>query len=40
MLPSDELRDFQVAQWDRIHLPIQKVQEMQVWSLVWEDILE
>ena len=30
----------QVAQWLRIHLPVQKMQEMQVRSLGWEDALE
>ena len=28
------------AQWLRIHLPMQEIQEMQVWSLGWEDSLE
>ena len=26
-----------MAQWERIHLPMQ---EMKVWSLCWEDLLE
>jgi len=30
----------QVAQWLRIRLPMQKMQEMQVRSLGWEDALE
>ena len=30
----------QTAQWYRIRLPRQEPQEMQVWSLVWEDPLE
>ena len=40
MLPSNELRAFQVVQWDRIHLPVQEMQEAQVWPLGWEDALE
>ena len=28
------------AQWLRINLPMQETQEMQVWSLGWEDLLE
>ena len=31
---------FQVAQWWRTHLPMQETQEMQVWSLGWEEPLE
>ena len=30
----------QVGQWQRIHLPMQETQEMQVLSLGWEDALE
>ena len=30
----------QVAQWERIRLPIQQTQEMQVRPLGWEDPLE
>ena len=30
----------QVAQWERTHLPMQEIKEMQVWSLGWEDPLE
>ena len=30
----------QVAQWQRICLPMQKTQEIQVWSLDQEDLLE
>ena len=30
----------QVAQWWRIHLPMQEIPEMQVWSLGGEDLLE
>ena len=30
----------QVAQWERIRLPIQQTQEMQVRPLGWEDSLE
>ena len=30
----------QVAQWQRICLPIQEIQEIQVWSLGWEELLE
>ena len=30
----------QVGQWQRIHLPMQETQEMQVLSLGWEDPLE
>ena len=31
---------FPVAQWWRIHLPMQETEEAQVWSLGWEDPLE
>ena len=31
---------FQVAQWERICLPMQEMQETQVWSLAREDALE
>ena len=30
----------QVAQWQRIHLPVQDMQETWVHSLGWEDALE
>ena len=30
----------QVAQWERIHLPVQEMQETQVRSLGWEDPLQ
>ena len=30
----------QVAQWWRIHLPMQQTQEMRIWSLGQEDSLE
>ena len=30
----------QVAAWQRICLPMKKIQETWVWSLGWEDILE
>ena len=30
----------QVAQWYRVHLPIQEMQETQVQSLGWKDPLE
>ena len=30
----------QVAQWWKICLPMQEMQEMRVWSLGWEDPLE
>ena len=33
-------RASQVAQWQRIHLPVQEVQETRVQSLGWEDPLE
>ena len=31
---------FQVAQWEKIHLPMQEIQEMQVQSLGQEDPLQ
>ena len=31
---------FQVAQWEKIHLPMQEIQEMQVRSLGQEDPLQ
>ena len=30
----------QVAQWQRIHLPMQETQKTRVGSLAWEDPLE
>ena len=30
----------QVAQWQKIHLPMQEMQELQVQPLSWEDPLE
>ena len=29
-----------MAQWLRIHLPVQEMQEMGVWSLGWKDPLD
>ena len=33
LLPSHHGTDSQMAQWWKIHLPMQETQEMQVWSL-------
>ena len=30
----------QVIQWSRIYLPMQEMQETQVWSMSWKDLLE
>ena len=35
-----QARAFQMEQWQRIHLPMQETEEMQVQSLGWEDPLE
>ena len=36
----EKAQSSQVAQWERIHLPVQEEQEMQVQFLGWEDPLE
>ena len=38
--PNKKGEFYQMAQWYRIHLPVQETQETWVWSLGWEDPME